>query len=64
MFRLLRAKFGLLRVTLNSGVYLGYSVITLGHPGLGLSLGDSGECFSYLVLSFGNFEGYRGFLGS
>ena len=45
-------------------MYLGYSVITLGHPGLGLSLGDSGECLSYLVLSFGNFEGYRGFLGS
>ena len=30
--RLLGAKFGLLRITLNSGVYLGYSVITLGHP--------------------------------
>ena len=39
--RFLGAKFGLLRVTLNSGVYLGYSVITLGHPGLVLSLGDN-----------------------
>ena len=62
--RLLGAKFGLLRVTLNSWVYLGYSVITLGHPGLVLSLGDSGECFSYLVLSFGNFEEYHGFWAS
>ena len=56
-FRLLGAKFGLLRVTLNSGVYLGF-------PGLRLRLGDSGEFFSYLVLSFGNFEEYHGFLGS
>ena len=31
-FRLLGAKFGLIRVTLNSGVYLGY-------PGLRLRLG-------------------------
>ena len=59
-FRLLGAKFRSLRVTLNLKVYLGYSVITLGHSGLG----DSGECFSYLVLGFGNFEEYHGFLGS
>ena len=52
-FRLLGAKFGLRRVTLNSGVCLGHSVITIGHPGLGLGLGDSVVCFSYLVLSFG-----------
>ena len=52
-FRLLGAKFGLRRVTLNSGVCLGYSVITIGHPGLGLGLGDSEVCFSYSVLSFG-----------
>ena len=45
-------------------MYLGYSVITLGHSGEGLSLGDSGECLSYLVLGFGNFEEYHGFLGS
>ena len=63
-FRLLGAKFGLRRVTLNPGVCLGYSVITIGHLGLGLRLGDSGVRFSYLVLSFGNFEGYRGFSGS
>ena len=46
-FRLLGAKFGLRRVTLNSGVCLGSSVITIGHPGLGVGLGDSGVCFSY-----------------
>ena len=63
-FRLLGAKFGLRRVTLNSGVCLGYSVITIGHTGLGLGLVDSGVCFSYLVLSFGNFEGCCGFSGS
>ena len=62
-FRLLGAKFGLRRVTLNSGVCLGYSVITIGHTGLGLGLVDSGVCFSYLVLSFGNFEGCCGFSG-
>ena len=45
-FKLLGAKFGLRWVTLNSGVCLGYSVITIGHPGLGLGLGDSGVCFS------------------
>ena len=44
-FRLLGAKFGLRRVTLNSGIMcLGYSVITIG---LGVGLGDTGECFSY-----------------
>ena len=63
-FRLLGAKFGLSRVTLNSGACLGSSVITIGHPGLGVGLGDSGVCFSYLVLSFGNFEECRGFSGS
>ena len=61
-FRLLRAKFGLRRVTLNSGVCLGYSVITIGHTGLGLGLVDSGVCFTYLVLSFGNL-GMSWFLG-
>ena len=44
-FRLLGAKFGLRRVTLNSRVCLDYSVITIGHPGLGVGLGDSGVCF-------------------
>ena len=44
-FRLLGAKFDLRRVTLNSGVCLGYSVIIIGHPGLGLGLGDSGGMF-------------------
>ena len=63
-FRLLGAKFGLRRVTLNSGVCLGYSVITIGHTGLWLGLVDGEVCFSYLVLSFGNFEGCRGFSGS
>ena len=33
-FRLLGAKFGLLSVTLNSGVYFGYSNSVIGHPGL------------------------------
>ena len=46
------------------GVCLGYSVIIIGHPGLGLGLGDSGVCFSFLMLSFGNFEECRGFSGS
>ena len=32
-FRLLGAKFRSLRVTLNLKVFLGYSVITLGHSG-------------------------------
>ena len=63
-FRLLGAKFGLRRVTLNSGVSLGSSVITIGHPGLGVGLGDSGVCFSYVVLSFGNFEECPGFSGT
>ena len=49
-FRLLGAKFDLCRVTLNPGVCLGYSVIIIGHPGLGVGLGDSGVCFSFLVL--------------
>ena len=44
-FRLLGAMFGLRRVTLNSGVCLSYSVITIGHPSLGLGLGDSGGMF-------------------
>ena len=59
-FRVLGTKFGLLRVTLNSGVCLGYSVTTLGHPSLGLGFGDSGVCISYLVLSLGNFEECHG----
>ena len=61
--RLLRAYSGLLS-TLGCIWILGYSVITLGHPGLVLSLGDSGECFSYFVLSFGNFEEYHDFWAS
>ena len=62
-FRLLGVSYThVLRVTLNSGLCLGYLVTTLGYicSNLGLSFGDSGRMFSYLVLSFGNFEAYHG----